>query len=174
MDLFTISLRIASNKLASDMTVGDLKEAIRILQKSKPSDKVKEVSERVARAGVKSAMKALIGLVPGGGTVSALIDGISLLVGKDPYKNIIDGLFKKVINKPDSKSKKNPILRALNVDDEYESMLDSKVIDQFAQKFINDLEGLDESSPIPNANDALETFVNRKFDGHGIMKFDEE
>ena len=56
-------------------------------------------------------------------------------------------------------------------DDKYSEMLDDQLEDKFADEFLRSLDGLGDSSPLPDADEALEDFVLQKVD-RGVFKGD--
>jgi hypothetical protein len=168
-DLYCIAARIASNGRVG-MTVGDLKEAVRLLQDKEKGEKIQDLLEKGASSGAKSALKALIGLVPGGGTVAEVLDFVSDISGKDPVGGLLKGLFNKFKNTTDSEAAKNPIMKAMDIDDIYAQMLDDDLEKKFIQFVLDELDKMDDSADLPEMTEVLEDWVIQNYEGHGIFK----
>jgi hypothetical protein len=91
--------------------------------------------------------KLFAGLFPGGSTVVKLAK-----IARDVTKK----------NIPDAESSKDPILMALDIDDNYAAMLDDELEVEFIEKAISELESLDRDSELPDMDEALEKFVQEK------------
>jgi hypothetical protein len=166
----TIAYHIAFGQKVS-ITVGDLKQAVKFLQKQKGNEQIQEAMKRGVSSGVKSALKMLVGLVPGGGTVAELLDFINDISGKDPMHNLVKGLFNKFKATPDSESAGNPIMKLMDIDDEYANMLDDRLEQEFIDYELAELEGLDDSQKLPDMNETLEDYIINEFEGHAISRY---
>lgn len=168
-DLYNIATRIAASYQIG-MTVGDLKEAVKLLQNKEKGEKIKNLLEKSAGSGAKAALKALIGLVPGGGTVAEVLDFVGEISDKDPIGGLLKGLFNKFKNTTDSEAAKNPIMKAMDIDDIYAQMLDDDLEKKFIRFVLGELDKLDDSADLPEMTETLEDWVIQNYDGHGIFK----
>ena len=127
--------------------VGDSIKALKAIEEEQDA-KVKAQKEKdYAEKKMWAGAKLFAGLFPGGSTVVKLAK-----IARDVTKK----------NIPDAESSKDPILMALDIDDNYAAMLDDELEVEFIEKAISELESLDRDSELPDMDEALEKFVQEK------------
>ena len=132
------------------MTVGYIVDSIKALKEIEEETDAKIKKQKEQQYNEKKmwqAAKLFAGLFPGAGTVVKLT-------------KIVRDVTKK--NIPDREASKDPILLALDIDDEYAAMLDDNLEEEFINKALADLESLDRDAVLPDMDKALEAFVQSK------------
>jgi len=132
--------------------VGDVLDAIEMIKKAEKTGRKKDIMSKLSKKVGLELAKSLLG------PVGTAIKGVKGTV--DLYKT-----FKDV---PDKKAKDNPLFDMLDIDDQYQKMLDDRVEDAFDNFIIPILQGLDRDSPLPDINVTLEKWLKSNFDDRGI------
>ena len=138
------------------MTAGELRRALRAAKGRRLAALGGEVAKKAGLYGLKAALGAL----PGGGTLSAAIEaGIDLgdIVGK--ARDL----------KPREK-KSSPLWDILSVDPDVSDVVHDEVEDRFIADFTAGVEGLPDEAPLPNADRELARWLSREYDGLVIGK----
>lgn len=167
MDLVRIAHRISGVRTAG-ITVGDFKEAIKTLQGIRNKKKASDVLETVAKGGVKTALKFLIGLAPGGGTVTSVLEAVGDMAGGDPINGIINGLFKKFRSTKDAVSDKDPIMSLFDIADPFTEILSKDIQDKFIKYAESEISTMSDSEELPDMNQMLVKYVGDNYDGYGV------
>ena len=135
---------------AREFTVGYVVDSIKALREieseqnaAAKAQKEKEYKEKKLWKGAK----VIASLLGAGGVVN-----IAKMFRDAAKKNI-----------PDVESSKDPVLAAMDIDDNYAAMLDDDLENEFIDTAISNLDSLDRNAKLPDMDRALEKFVREKY-----------
>jgi len=138
------------------LTVGDVRYAFDLAQKKK---NIKAAKEAAKEAG-KAAAMGLLGLIPAAATVAKAIEsGMSL-------KGIYDAA--KSVNPQEKKS--NPFWDAITIDPDTSAIVDDEVEQTFLKALADGVEGLPDTTPLPDADEMLSNWLKNKYQGAHVTK----
>ena len=128
-------------------TVGAVLDAIEAVQQSDDEKQKKEKIKRIA----KKVGWELVKFIP--------VVGKSIKMAKT-----IGDVYKMTKDTPDKQSEKDdPVLDMLDIDDQYQKMLDDGAEAEFDEAAIDKLKSLDREAPLPDMTASLEAWVKNKF-----------
>lgn len=133
--------------------VGDIKDALKLLKKH-------QSKEKAAAAAGKTGLKALIGLLPFGGAITAALDAAEPLKGMyDAAKDV------------DPKAKKsNKLWDFLTIDPDTSAIVDDAVESQFIEDLKAKVATLRDDDALPDADELLKRYLSGKFRGAHVAK----
>ena len=117
---------------------------------------------RAAEAGKevgKEAMDAILGALPGFGTIYNVLKGA---------KTAVKALDK--IYGADDDIQSNTGLDALNVDDNVSKIVDDPIEVKFLNYYANLINDMDDDAPLPDATTELQDFLAAKFEDNTVKK----
>jgi hypothetical protein len=136
--------------------VKDLKDALELLGKHKTREK----AWAAAKSAGKTGLKALIGLLPLGGAVTAAIEG------GDAVKDMYDAA-KDVDPK---EKKKNPLWDLMTIDPDTSAIVDDAVEGEFIKALQARVAQLSDNDVIPDADELLRRYLTNKYRGAHVTK----
>jgi len=154
------------------LSVGELKEAIRIYSHSK----TKEEALATAKSSGADVLKCLIGLigvagfiagtVGTGGALAAVAGGVAM-GGAGAAATGLDVLnvFKKLLGPKTKSAPKTPsgFMQLLNIDSEVSVLLDDRIENEFINFAVNKLNSMQDTEPVPNFFNELRNFIKEKY-----------
>lgn len=154
------------------LSVGELKEAIRIYTHSKS----KEEALAKAKDSGADVLKCLVGLIGvagfvagtigTGGALAAVAGSVAMggasaaATGHDVFN-----VFKKLLGPKTKSAPKTPsgFMQLLNIDAEVSILLDDRIENEFIQYAVNKLNSMQDTQPVPVYFNELRTFIKEKY-----------
>ena len=142
------------------MTVGHLRNALRVAKGIGSEEKMKAAGKEAAKRGLTKGAGALIGLIPGGGTIwSAIEAGID-----------VKGVYKAATKLTPEEKKANPLWDFITIDPDTSAIVDDGVESNFIIALGDSVDGLPDNAEIPDADVQLTNYLKDKFSGAHITK----
>lgn len=154
------------------LTVGELKEAIKLYTHSKNKD---ELLANAKKSGA-DVLKCVIGLigvagfvagtVGTGGALAAVAGGVTMgVAGTAATVSDITTVFKKLLGPKNANSPKTPngFMQLLNIDKEVSILLDDKIENEFINFAVQKLNSMSDTESVPNFFDELRGFIKEKY-----------
>ena len=144
----------------AQLTVGDVKAALKYAKgkkmKAAAAEAAKEAGKKAGMLGVKSVLS----LFPGAAAVAEYIEtGMEL---KDIYSAAKSA-------KPNEKES-NPLWDMLTIDPDISSIVDDEVESRFVSDLADRVSNLPDETALPDADEQLANWLKRKFSGAHITK----
>ena len=136
--------------------VKDLKDAFTLLKKYK----TKEKALAMAGSGVKTGVKAALGFLPFGGTLTAILDAA------EPLKDMYDAA--KDVD-PEAK-KSNMLWDLMTIDPDTSAIVDDAIEDNFIKALQTRVSQLSDNDMIPDADELLRQYLTNKYRGAHVTK----
>jgi len=142
--------------IQEELTIGDLRAALAAAKKAGNIERAKEVAKTAGKKGVK----AVLGLIPGAGTIMGVIEaGMEI-------KDFIDAAQ----NVDPKVKKKNPLWDQLTVDPNVTAIIDDEVESKFVKTLGDQIAGQPDNTPLPNADVLLNRWLAGKYSGTQITR----
>lgn len=138
------------------MTAGELRRAL----KNARGKNIMSIGNEVAKKAGLYGLKAALGALPGGGTITAALEAgldIADIVGK--AQNL----------KPREK-KSSPLWDVLSIDPDVSDVVHDAVEDKFINAYAQTVEDLPDDTPIPDADRAFSKWLEREYNGVQVAK----
>jgi len=114
--------------LLNEVKVGEIKKAMELVRNNKKKDAAVAAAKEAGKKGLKAGIGALIGLIPGGGTIWSAMESGSEIA------DVIMAASKEI--SPEEK-KKNPIWDQLTIDPDTAAIVDDAVEANFLKDMQN-------------------------------------
>lgn len=154
------------------LTVGELKEAIRLYTHSKSKDEL-IANAKKSGADVLKCVVGLIGVagfvagtVGTGGALAAVAGGVAMgVAGTAATAHDIKSLFNKLLGPKTNNSPKTPngFMQLLNIDKEVSILLDDRIENEFIDFAVQKLLSMNDTEEVPNFFDELRGFIKEKY-----------
>lgn len=154
------------------LSVGELREAIRIYSHSK----TKEEALAAAKSSGVDVLKCLVGLigvagfvvgtVGTGGALAAVAGGVAMGgAGAAATGHDVFNVFKKLLGPKTKSAPKTPtgFMQLLNIDSEVSVLLDDRIENEFIQFAVTKLNSMQDTEPVPNFFNELRDFIKQKY-----------
>lgn len=139
-----------------DYTIGDLRAVLELVKTHKTKEKAIAAAEKTGKVGIK----ALIGLFPFGGAITAALDAV------EPLKDIYDA----VKDVDGGSKKKNKLLDLLSIDPDTSAIVDDQVEQEFIKTLQQQIVGRPDNQPIPDADELLKKYLTSKYRGAHVAR----
>lgn len=148
------------------LSVGELKEAIRLYTESKSE---KELLKKAEATG-KDVLKCVVGIVELVGAVGSIgatgpVGVVMSAAGAMATARDVKNLFKKLLGPKQNNSPQTPpgFMQLLNIDKEVSILLDDKIENEFVDFAANKLMSMSDTEPVPNFFEELRGFIKEKY-----------
>lgn len=141
---------------SSVMTAGELRRALRAAK----GRRVKDLGGEVAKKAGLYGLKAALGVLPGGGSLSAAIEA-----GLD-----VGDLIGKARSLKPREKKSSPLWDILSIDPDVSDVVHDSVEDRFLDAFAAAVEDLPDDAPLPDADRELARWLEREYNGVRVAK----
>jgi mannose/fructose/N-acetylgalactosamine-specific phosphotransferase system component IIB len=145
---------------AEEVTVGDVKKALKYAKGKKLKDAAIEISKEAGKKAAVSGVKSVLSIIPGlAGVADAVEKGMEI---KDLYDAAMSA-------NPEQK-KKNPLWDMLTVDPDTSAIVDDGVEQEFVNSLADKVSSLPDDAKIPNADAQLKGYLKDKYSGAYVSK----
>lgn len=154
------------------LSVGELKEAIRLYTHSKSKDELLANAKK-SGADVLKCVVGLIGVagfvagtIGTGGALAAVAGSVAMgAAGAAATTHDITTVFKKLLGPKNANSPKTPngFMQLLNIDKEVSILLDDKIENEFINFAVQKLNSMSDTEPVPNFFEELRGFIKEKY-----------
>lgn len=151
-----LSERDEMDAAASTMTAGELRRALRNAR----GKNVMTIGGEVAKKAGLYGLKAALGTLPGGGTISAALEA-----GLD-----IADIIGKARNLKPREKKSSPLWDVLSIDPDVSDVVHDAVEDRFIDSYAASIESLPDDAPLPDADRAFTKWLEREYNGVQVAK----
>jgi hypothetical protein len=138
------------------MTVGELRRALRAAKGKKVAAIGGEAAKKIGLYGLKAALGAL----PGGGTLSAALEA-----GLD-----VADVIGKAGGMSTRERTSSPLWDLLSIDPDVSDVVDDDLENRFIKKFADGVSGLPDDAPLPDADATFSQWLSGEYGGVKVSK----